>query len=118
MAGGPTQSQVGKQILSGELGEHLNRNGLRIDLTGKDGLKENSHLGDRAGMGASADERDWDQVVGASVGTGVGGEMAWEAGVGAWAEARVVVEGRPVDLCWPGAASQISGEVFLWLDHP
>lgn len=102
------------------MGEYLNGNGSRrTDPIGKDGLKKNRHLGDRQGTGVSPAEGGWDGVLGAGVGTGVGGEMAWGAGGSTQAEARVgAEEGRPVDLCRPGAASQVSGQVLPSRGHP
>lgn len=101
------------------MGGHLNGNSLRrIDPIGKDGLKKNRLPGGRMGMGASPGVRGWDDVVGTRAETGVGGEMAWGAGLGALGEAKVWAEGRPADLRRPGAASQASGQVFLSQGHP
>lgn len=92
---------------------HLNGNSLRTDLTGKNGLKKNRYLGDRARTGGtSLGEGKWVGAVRAGVGAGVGGESGAGAGGAACGEATMESGARPVDLCWPGLASGLPGQVL------
>lgn len=99
---------------------HLNGNNLRIDLIGNDGLRKNKYLGDRTRTGGmSLGDREWDEAVGAGIGGEVGRVLGAGAGDGSGEEATMgsgVI--RSVDLCWPGTASQFSGQVLHSQGHP
>lgn len=93
---------------------HLNGNSLRTDLTGQNGRKKNRYLGDRTRTGGtSLGEGKWVGAVRAGVGAGVGGELGAGAGGAAYGEATMGSGARPVDLCWPGPASRLPGQVLL-----